>query len=457
MTAGASGLPDIEALWRIEFPRLVAAATRITRDPDLAEHAAQDAFVAALEQWPAEGAPERPAAWLMTTAKRRAVDLVRQAVTRDAKYRQVAGHAGRGSENVSIDDIADGRIEDDLLRLVFLCCHPILGREARVALTLRLVGGLTTHEIARAQLVSSATAGQRIARAKRTLADAGIGFENPTRTERAERLPSVLEVVYLIFNEGYAATSGADWTRPDLAGEALRLGRMLAHLMPRMPEVHGLLALMEIQASRFHARDRPEGPVLLEDQNRMLWDRLLIRRGLRGLDRAVALGGGPYTAQAAIAACHARALTHEDTDWPEIARHYDDYVQRHPSPVAELNRGIAHWRAHGTAAARRVIEPLLQDPRMARYHLLYAVLADLDAADGHHRQATAHLRTAVSLTDSAADHAVLTGKLTALEARGGRGEAPRRPALKEAEHRPREETKGEARGGIGAKPQGGLA
>jgi len=367
---------ELEGLWRIEFPRLVATATRITRDTDLAEQVAQDAFVAALEQWPADGVPQRPAAWLMAVAKRRAVDLVRREANRESKYREMAGQAPMTHDDVPVDEPADGQIRDDLLRLVFICCHPILGRDARVALTLRLLGGLSTQEIARAQLVPSATAGQRIARAKRTIAQAGIAFENPTPGDQIQRLPSVLEVVYLIFNEGYAATSGDSWTRPDLTREALRLARMLTHLVPTVAEVHGLLALMEIQASRLPARHGPTGPVLLEDQNRTRWDRLLIRRGLAGLQRATALGGGPYTAQAAIAACHARALDAEATDWAEIARLYDGYAERYPSPVVELNRGIAHWKAHGTDAGRVILEPLLEDPRMTRYHLVHAALAD---------------------------------------------------------------------------------
>ena len=411
---GSGASPEIEALWRIEFPKLVATATRITRDPELAEQVAQDAFVAALEQWPDQGRPDRPGAWLMAVAKRRAIELVRREVNRDSKYRQLAEEANAMSDEVSLEDRADGHVEDDLLRLMFICCHPLLGRDARVALTLRLLGGLSTHEIARAQLVPSATAGQRIARAKKAVADAGIAFEDPTRAEQVERLPSVLEVIYLIFSEGHAATSGDDWTRPDLAGEAMRLGRMLAHLMPRVAEVHGLLALMEIQASRFAARQGPSGPVLLEDQDRMLWDRLLIRRGLAGVERAAELGGGPYTFQAAIAACHASALKLEDTDWVRIASLYDSYVQLHPSPVAELSRGIAHWKAYGTGAARAILEPLRADQRMAGYHLLYAALAELETADGDTSAAAQLLNTALTLTESAADQAILRGKLAAL-------------------------------------------
>ncbi|MBL7629937.1 RNA polymerase sigma factor [Frankia nepalensis] len=422
---GEAWRADLEALWRLEFPKLVATATRITRDPGLAEQVAQDVFVTAIEHWPVDGPPNRPGAWLMTVAKRRAVDVVRREAGRDARYREMAERASMTSDEEGLEARVDGRIEDDLLRLIFICCHPLLGRDTRVALTLRLLGGLTTQEIARAQLVPSTTAGQRIARGKRAIAQARIAFEDPTPDEQAQRLPSVLEVVYLIFNEGYAATSGESWTRQDLTGEALRLARMLAHLMPRVAEAHGLLALLEIQASRFGARHGPTGPVLLEEQDRMLWDRLLIRRGLAGLERARALGGGPYTAQAGIAACHARAPSAELTDWAEIARLYDAYAASNPGPVVELNRGIAHWKARGTAAGRTILEPLLADARMTRFHLLHAALAELDLADGEVAAAGTRLRTALGLTDSAADRAVLGAKLAGLP----RGRAnPREPA-----------------------------
>lgn len=311
------------------------------------------------------------------------------------------------SDDPVIDDLADDRIEDDLLRLVFICCHPVLGRESRVALSLRLLGGLSTLEIARAQLISLSAAGQRISRAKRTIADTGVAFEDPTSDEQATRLPSVLEVVYLIFNEGYAASSGDEWVRVDLAGEALRLARVLAHLMPRTAEVHGLLALMELHASRFRARRGPSGPVLLEDQDRLLWDRLLIRRGLDSLERAVDLGGGPYTAQAMIAAVHSRAATPEQTDWRALADLYDAYVAAYPGPIAELNRGIAHWKAYGTAAARSILDPLLGDPRVGQHHLMHTALAELDFADGDIAGAREHLRIAREATASTADHAVL--------------------------------------------------
>ena len=406
----------LEALWRVEFPRLVAVATRITQDPDLGEQVAQDSFVAALEQWPDEGMPDHPVAWLMAVAKRRAVDHVRREVTRTSKYRQIAEDPPMDHDELSVQG-GQGHVEDDVLRLAFICCHPILSRDARVALTLRLLGGLSTDEIGSAQLVPTSTAGQRIARAKRRVAEVGISIESPTRDEQAERLSSVLEVIYLIFNEGYAASSGAAWIRPDLAGEALRLARMLAYIAPRAAEVHGLLALLEIQASRFHARQTSAGPVLLEDQDRMLWDRLLVRRGLQSLQLAIDLGGGPYTAQAEIAACHARAATFEETDWTEIARLYDLYSACGPTnPVVELNRGIARWKAHGTQPARPILEPLLQDPRMRGDHLLYASLAELDVADNRIDQAIDRLELAMTLAQNGADQLVLAAKLAKAKA-----------------------------------------
>ncbi|GAA4260723.1 RNA polymerase sigma factor [Dactylosporangium darangshiense] len=404
----------VENQWRIEFPRLVAAAHAILRDPSVAEQVAQDAFVAAMEQWPSEGVPDRPGAWLMTVTRRMAVSQIRRSVDLDSKYERIAEEAAT-REDIAMEDLADGHIDDDILRLIFVCCHPSLGRDARVALTLRLLGGLTTPEIARAQLVPSATAGQRIARAKRTIRDAGLAFENPAGTEQIDRLPAVLEVIYLIFNEGYAGTSGDGWTRPDLAGEAMRLGRMLVHLLPTAAEAHGLLALMELNASRFRARNGADGPVLLQDQDRMLWDRLLIRRGLDALATATRFGGGPYTHQAAIAACHARALTFEATDWPRIAQLYDSYLRRHPSPVAELSRGIAHWKAYGTAAAREIIVPLLADVRLANYPYLPVALADIETADGNTEAAAAFLRRAIAMTRSGADKTIVTRKLQALE------------------------------------------
>jgi len=400
-------------LWRLEFPRLVASAARITRDAGLAEQVAQDAFVAALSQWPNEGMPERPGAWLLEVTRRRAIDVVRRDTNRDAKYRFVA-HATPTQES-PVDELPAYRVDDDVLRLMFVCCHPILGREARVALTLRLVGGLTTDEIASAQLVPSKTAGQRISRAKQKLAESGTAFDEPSPDELTERLSSVLEVVYLVFNEGYAASSGTSWIRVDVAGEALRLGRMLAHFAPDHAEVHGLLALMELHASRFAARQGPDGPVLLDDQDRSKWDRLLIRRGLAELDRAERLGGGPYTSQAAIAACHARATTAEATDWPALARLYDAYALAYPGPIVELNRAVAHWKAHGPAAARPILEPLLSDNRVNRNHLLHSVIAEI-AVDAHDvSTAQNHLQIALEFVTNEADAQILRRKLHRLD------------------------------------------
>lgn len=370
---------------------------------------AQDAFVAALAQWPSEGMPERPGAWLLEVARRRAVDVVRRDTTRDAKYRFVARETA--TQESPMDELHDHRIEDDVLRLMFVCCHPMLGREARVALTLRLIGGLTTEEIARAQLVPSKTAGQRISRAKQKLAASDTVFDEPSPDELVERLSSVLEVVYLVFNEGYAATSGPAWIRDELAGEALRLGRMLTHLAPAHAEVHGLLALMELHASRFAARQGPDGPVLLDDQDRSRWDRLLIRRGLAALERAQRLGGGPYTSQAAIAACHARATTADATDWPALAALYDAYVVAYPGPMVELNRAVAHWKAHGPAAAWPILNPLLSDTRLNRHHLLHSVIAEI-AADAHDiPTAQNHLHIALELVTNEADAQILRRKL----------------------------------------------
>jgi RNA polymerase sigma factor (sigma-70 family) len=401
-------------LWRLEFPRLVASAARITHDVSLAEQVAQDAFVAALTQWPNEGMPDRPGAWLLEVARRRAVDVVRRDTTRDAKYRFVA--QATPSQESPMDDLSAHRIDDDVLRLMFVCCHPVLGREARVALTLRLIGGLTTDEVANAQLVPSKTAGQRISRAKQKLAESETVFDEPSPDELAERLSSVLEVVYLVFNEGYVASSGTSWIRVDLAGEALRLARMLAHLAPAHADAHGLLALMELQASRFAARHGPDGPVLLDDQDRSRWDRLLIRRGLEGLARAERLGGGPYTAQAAIAACHARAATAEATDWLTLASLYDDYALAHPGPVVELNRAVAHWKAYGPAAAQPILAPLLTDGRVNGNHLLHSVIAEI-AIDAHDLDtARNHLRIALELATNDADARVLRRKLLRIDA-----------------------------------------
>lgn len=373
-------MPDerrtVEAIWRIESARLIASLTRLVREVGLAEELAQDAFVLALEQWPRQGVPPNPGAWLMTTAKHKAIDLIRRERSRDDKYGQLALAAGEPDGPAASVEA----IDDDLLALIFVTCHPVLPRESRVALTLRLLGGLGTDEIARAFLVPSATLGQRISRAKRTLAEAQVPFELPQEDELPARLAAVLEVVYLVFNEGYASTAEETWIRHDLASEAMRLGRVLAGLLPREPEVHGLVALMELQASRFAARTGPDGePILLEDQDRQRWDRTLIGHGLAALDRATRLRRplGPYTVQAAIAACHARAPRFAETDWEGIVALYDALAQIAPSPVVELNRAVAVLQADGPQAALEVLDAVRDDPRLARYHLLGAVEGDL--------------------------------------------------------------------------------
>jgi RNA polymerase sigma factor (sigma-70 family) len=394
----------IEAIWRIESPRLIAGLARIVRDVGLAEDLAQDALVAALERWPESGVPENPGAWLMAAAKFRAVDLLRRRTRLERKYEQLGhelrllGETGEGGveAQASTDEIGD-----DLLRLIFTTCHPVLSTEARVALTLRLLGGLSTKEIARAFLVPEATVAQRIVRAKRTLAEARVPFEVPGREELDARLASVLEVLYLIFNEGYSATAGEDWMRPELCEDALRLGRVLAGLVPREPEVHGLVALMEIQASRARARTGPAGePVLLLEQDRGRWDRVLVTRGLLALRRAQELGGalGPYALQAAIAACHARALTPEQTDWERIAALYDALAQLAPSPVVELNRAVALGMAFGPAAGLEVLEALREEPALAGYHLLPGVRGDLLFKLGHTAEARTEFERAAMLT-----------------------------------------------------------
>jgi RNA polymerase sigma factor (sigma-70 family) len=380
VTASATN-EAIDAVWRIESARLIAGLTRIVRDVATAEDLAQDALVAALEQWPQSGIPENPGAWLMTTAKRRGIDGIRRRVAFERK-REVIGRELEILEQLDQPDLAAQveDVEDDVLRLIFMTCHPVLSREARVALTLRLVGGLTTPEIARAFLVSEGTVAQRIVRAKRTLSEAKVPFEVPGRDELAQRLSAVLEVVYLVFNEGYAATSGEDWIRPKLAEDALRLGRILAALMPREPEVHGLLALIELQASRMRARIGPGGePVLLADQDRARWDRLLVQRGLAALERAEELsnGLGPYTLQAAIAACHARARSLEDTDWPRIVALYDGLAALTGSPVVELNRAVAVSMAFGPEAGLEIVDSLAEEPALRAYHLLPSVRGDL--------------------------------------------------------------------------------
>ncbi len=392
----------IDAVWRIESPWLVARLARMVRDVGLAEDLAQDALVAALEQWPESGVPDHPGAWLMATAKNRAIDRLRRSKLLERKHEELGREvAVREMAVPDLDRALDDDVGDDLLRLVFISCHPVLSTEARVALTLRLLGGLTTDEIARAFLVPEPTIAQRIVRAKRTLAEKHVPFEVPRGAELVARLSSVFEVIYLIFNEGYAATAGNDWIRPSLCEDALRLGRILAELAPKEPEVHGLVALMEIQASRSRARVGPSGePILLLDQNRAHWDQLLIRRGLAALDRADKLGGnrGPYTSQAAIAACHARARTADETDWPRIASLYDELAQVAPSPVVDLNRAVAVGMAFGPRAALECVEALMDEPALENYHLLPSVRGDLLKKLGRLDEARAEFERAASLT-----------------------------------------------------------
>jgi RNA polymerase sigma-70 factor, ECF subfamily len=403
---------SVEAVWRIEAPRLIAGLTRIVRDVGLAEDLAQDALVAALETWPSAGVPDTPGAWLMATAKHRAIDLLRRSSRFEDKREELAREVGiqmawEGAE-------LDAGIGDDLLSLVFVCCHPLLSTEARVALTLKLVGGLGTAEIARAFLAAEPTVAQRIVRAKRTLKEARVPFEVPAGEELEERLPSVLEVVYLIFNEGYAATGGEDWVRPGLCNEALRLGRVLAELAPRQTEVHGLVALMEIQASRAAARIGPGGePVLLLDQDRRRWDQLLIRRGLAALERARRRTPlGPYALQASIAACHAEALSAEETDWVKIAALYDALSQVSPSPVVELNRAVAVGMAFGPEAGLALVDALAEEPSLAGYHLLPSVRGDLLAKLGRADEASAEFKRAAAMTSNAAERELLRRRAT---------------------------------------------
>jgi RNA polymerase sigma factor (sigma-70 family) len=403
---GSDAEAAVTAIWHLESARLVAALTRMTHDLGLAEDLTQDALVAALEQWPSKGVPRNPGAWLMTVAKRRAIDHFRRADT----LRRRTAELGRGLEEAQDLDAAVDHIEDDVLRLIFLTCHPALPVESRVALTLRLVGGLTTQEIARGFLVKDATVGQRISRAKKALI--GADFELPTGGEREERLADVMAVVYLIFNEGYAATAGEDWMRPELCLEALRLARMLAALVPEEPEVHGLQALLELQASRTRARTSPGGePVLLERQDRRRWDRLLIRRGLAALDRAQALGRpvGPYVLQAAIAACHARARRFEDTDWVRIAGLYDALAELTPSPVIEVNRAVAHGRAFGAGAGLAILDGLAPGA-LAGSHLLPAVRGDLLARAGRSQEAAVAFRQAAAITRNESERRVLLAR-----------------------------------------------
>ena len=402
----------IEAVWRIERPRLIAGLTRIVRDVGTAEDLAQDALVAALEQWPQSGIPRTPGAWLMATAKHRAIDLFRRAKTIERKHEQL-GHERMAEQEGAVADFEaglDDDVGDDLLRLVFTACHPVLSTGARVALTLRLLGGLTTDEIARAFLVAEPTIAQRIVRAKRTLADRKVPYEVPRGDELTARLSSVLEVIYLIFNEGYTATAGGDWMRPALCEEALRLGRILVGLVPGEPEVHGLVALMEIQASRTHARVGPSGEaIVLLDQNRALWDHLLIRRGLVALERAERLGAapGPYTIQAALAACHARARTPEETDWVRIVSLYDRLLALRPSPIVELNRAVAVAMAFGPAAGLELVDALAAAPALERYHLLPTVRGDLLTRLGRHDEARSEFERAAALTRNARERDLL--------------------------------------------------
>jgi RNA polymerase sigma factor (sigma-70 family) len=405
----------IDAVWRIESPRLIAGLTRIVRDVGLAEELAQDALVVALEKWPESGVPDNPGAWLMATAKHRAIDRLRRNKLLDRKHEELGRELEARQEAAAADlhTAIDDDIGDDLLRLVFIACHPVLSKEARTALTLRLLGGLTTDEIARAFLVSESTIAQRIVRAKRTLAAARVPFEVPRGDERAARLSSVLEVIYLVFNEGYSATRGEDWLRPALCEDALRLGRILAELVPEEPEVHGLVALMELQASRSAARVSPSGePILLFDQDRTRWDRLLIRRGLAALARAETVGGalGPYAIQAAIAASHALARTPEETDWQRIVALYGGLAQLAPSPVVELNRAVALGMAFGPAVGLEIVDELMSEPALDGYHLVPSVRGDLLAKLGRRTEAAAEFERAASLTRNSRERDLLLAR-----------------------------------------------
>ena len=410
----------IDAVWRIESARLIAGLTRIVRDVGLAEELAQDALVAALEQWPESGVPRKPGAWLMATAKHRAIDRLRRYKRLERKHEEL-GREIEAQQELTESDLdagIDDDIGDDLLRLVFIACHPVLSTEARVALTLRLLGGLRTEEIARAFLVPTPTIAQRIVRAKRTLSEAHVPFEVPRGADLAARLLSVLEVIYLIFNEGYSATAGDDWMRPELCEDALRLGRILAELVPKEPEVHGLVALMEIQASRSRARIGPSGePILLMDQDRARWDHILVRRGLAALERAEKLGGelGRYALQAAIAACHARARTPTETDWMRIVALYDALAQLTPSPIVELNRAVAVAMAFGPAAGLELVDSLTSEPSLEKYHLLPSVRGDLLAKLGRLDEARAEFGRAASLTRNARERQLLLDRAAACE------------------------------------------
>jgi RNA polymerase sigma factor (sigma-70 family) len=407
----------IEAVWRIESARLIAALTRIVHDIGIAEELAQDALVAALEQWPESGIPQNPGAWLMGTAKHRAIDFLRRGTMVERKHE----HLGRemAEREMQVPDLAasmDNTIGDDLLRLVFIACHPVLSTEARVALTLRLLGGLTTGEIARAYLVTEPAIAQRLVRAKRTLSDAHVPFEVPRGVEFTARLSSVLQVIYLIFNEGYSATAGDDWMRPALCEEALRLGRLLTGLVPNEPEAHGLVALMEIQASRLRARVSSLGePILLLDQDRARWDQLLIRRGFAALERVEELGGqrAPYAIQAEIAACHARAATADDTDWGRIVALYGELAQIAPSPVVELNRAVAVGMASGPAAGLELVDQLLEQPALGNYHLLPSIRGDLLKKLGRIEEARVEFERAASITHNARERNLLLARARA--------------------------------------------
>ena len=407
----------IDAVWRIESARLIAGLTRTVRDVSVAEDLAQDALVAALEQWPESGIPANPAAWLMTTAKRRGIDALRRRATLERKQ-ELMGRELETLQQLEHQDLAArvDEVEDDVLRLIFMTCHPVLSKDARVALTLRLLGGLSTPEIAHAFLVSEGTVAQRIVRAKRTLTEAQVPFEVPGREERAERLSAVLEVIYLVFNEGYAATAGERWVRPPLCADALRLGRILAALMPREPEVHGLLALMELQASRLPARTGPAGePVLLGDQDRARWDHLLVQRGLAGLRRAEGLSGalGVYTLQAAIAACHARARSVEETDWHRIVALYDGLAALTGSPVVELNRAVAIAMAFGPETGLELVESLADEPALRNYHLLPSVRGDLLVRLGRHAEAREEFARAAELCENERERELLLARALA--------------------------------------------
>ncbi|MBA3459394.1 MAG: RNA polymerase sigma factor [Deltaproteobacteria bacterium] len=414
----------IDAVWRIESARLIAGLARIVRDVGLAEELAQDALVTALEKWPAAGVPENPGAWLMTTAKHRAIDRLRRGKRIERKHEELGHELEQRDDLVAnLEAKLDDHVGDDLLRLVFTSCHPVLSTESRVALTLRVLGGLTTDEIARAFLVPEPTIAQRIVRAKRTLADAKVPFEVPRGPELAERMASVLEVIYLVFNEGYSATAGDDWMRPALCEDALRLGRILVGLAPEEPEVHGLVALMEIQASRLGARTKPNGePILLLEQNRARWDHLLIRRGLAALARAEQLAPpgarGPYVLQAAIAACHARARTAADTEWVKIAALYSALLLVTPSPIVELNRAVAIGMAFGPSAGLAIVDALVSDGALDDYHLLPAVRADLLVKLGRHAEARTELQRAAELTRNVRERELLLARAAAITTRG---------------------------------------